>query len=149
MAGSGNRSDTEVGCAALLGILGVAVVCWLLWTAVTWAVAEWHWAWIIGCALAVPCLAYGIVWAWGEPRPFVPFRQAEAWITAFVTALVAAAPVIVLVKGWLTAVVALLFALGSAVAVACAPWWAAEPPAASANSEDDAEPPVAASTEAG
>jgi hypothetical protein len=136
-----------LGCAALLGVVGVVVVCWLVWTAVIWVFAEWHWAWIVGCALVIPCLAYGIVRAWGEPRPFVPSRQIEAWTTAVVTALVAAAPAVVLVKGWLTAVVAVLLASGSAVAVACAPWWADEPAEACADSEGRAEPPLAASTE--
>lgn len=116
MAGSANRSnDTAVGCAGILGLCVLAVTCWLLWTAVTWAATEWRWIWFLIYAAAVPALAYGIVRTWGEERPFAPSRQREAWATAILTATAAAAPVVVLMKGWGTGVVALLFALASGV----------------------------------
>ncbi|MFE0631551.1 hypothetical protein ACFW3D_31925 [Streptomyces sp. NPDC058864] len=89
------------------------MVCWLLWTAVTWAVADWRWTWFLGYAAVVPALAYGIVWAWGEARSFAPSRQRETWATAVLAALALAAPVVVLTKGWGTALVALLFSLAS------------------------------------
>ncbi|MEU5600002.1 hypothetical protein [Streptomyces sp. NPDC020298] len=123
MARSDNRSDTELGCAVLLGLILVGAVCWLVYQAVLWVVAEWRWAWFAGCAMVVPCAAYAIVRAWGEERPFVPSRQLEAWATAVATALTAAAPLVVLVKGWPTAVVAALTAAGSAAAVTYVPWW--------------------------
>ncbi|MEV6833286.1 hypothetical protein AB0N17_01920 [Streptomyces sp. NPDC051133] len=120
MARSGNHSGSAVGCAALLVLAAVTLVCWLVWTAVMWVVAEWRWAWFAGYMLAVPALAWAIVRVWGEQRPFVPSRQLEAWITAALTAVAAAAPVVVLAKGWGTGTVALLLALGSASAVAYA-----------------------------
>ncbi|MFJ9360756.1 hypothetical protein [Streptomyces mirabilis] len=115
MAGSADRDDGAMGCAALLGIIVAAVVCWLVWQAVVWTFTEWRWAWFVGYTIAVPAVAYGIVRAWGEERPFVPSRQREAWATAVLTALAATAPVVVLVKGWATGVVALLFAIGSGI----------------------------------
>ncbi|MGA5037061.1 hypothetical protein ACPCA8_08365 [Streptomyces capoamus] len=123
MARSDNRSDTELGCAVLLGLVLVGAVCWLVYQAVLWVVAEWRWAWFAGYAVAVPGAAYAIVCAWREERPFVPSRQLEAWTTAVATALAAAAPLVVLLKGWPTAIVALLVAAGSAAAVAYVPWW--------------------------
>ncbi|MFK0023486.1 hypothetical protein [Streptomyces sp. NPDC090798] len=146
MARSDNRDDTALGCAVLLGLLVVGAVCWLVWTAVMWVLAEWRWAWFAGFALAIPCLAYAIVHAWGEQRPFVPSRQLEAWATAVATSLAAAAPIIVLTKGWTTAVVALLIAVGSGSAVAYAPWWAGGfPKTFPVSDDDDALPAVAAS----
>jgi hypothetical protein len=94
MARSNSSNDTALGCAALLGIAVLGVVCWLVWSAVMWLTAEWRWAWICGCALLVPGLAYAVVRAWGEQRPFVPAVRREAWITAVLTAVAAAAPVV-------------------------------------------------------
>ncbi|MER5584784.1 hypothetical protein ABT090_24525 [Streptomyces asoensis] len=123
MARSDNRGEAEQGCAVLLGLVLVCAVCWLVYQAVLWVVAEWRWAWFAGCAVAVPCAAYAIVCAWGEERPFVPSRQREAWATAVAVALAAVAPLVVLLKGWPTAVVALLTAAGSVAAIAYLPWW--------------------------
>lgn len=116
MAGSANRDETSQGCVALVAICAIAVVGWLVWTVVTWTLAEWRWAWFLGCAAVAPAAALAIVFAWGEERPFVPSRQREAWTTAVVTAVAAEAPAVVLVKGWGTGVVALLFALGAGFA---------------------------------
>ncbi|MGW7568971.1 hypothetical protein ACWGJV_22175 [Streptomyces tendae] len=110
MARSNDSNDAALGCAALLGIAALAVICWLVWTAVMWLVAEWRWAWISGYGLLVPGLAYAVVRAWGEQRPFVPADRREAWITAVLTAVAAAAPVVVLIKGWGAGITALLLA---------------------------------------
>ncbi|MEU0061393.1 hypothetical protein [Streptomyces sp. NPDC006334] len=125
MARSDDRGEAEQGCAVLLGLVLVCAVCWLVYQAVLWVVAEWRWAWFAACAVAVPCAAYAIVCVWGEERPFVPSRQLEAWATAVAAALAAIAPLVVLLKGWPTAVVALLTAAGSAAAIAYLPWWEA------------------------
>jgi small-conductance mechanosensitive channel len=117
MARSNSSNDTALGCAALLGIAVLGVVCWLVWSAVMWLTAEWRWAWICGCALLVPGLAYAVVRAWGEQRPFVPAVRREAWITAVLTAVAAAAPVVVLAKGWGTGIAALLLAACAGEAV--------------------------------
>lgn len=69
MAGSSARNSDAAGAAGCACLCAVAVVCWLLWTAVTWAVAEWRWMWFLGYAAAVPVLAYGIVRAWGKRIP--------------------------------------------------------------------------------
>lgn len=121
MAGSANRDDTARGCAALLGIFAVAVVCWLVWTAVMWTLAEWRWAWFVGYMLVVPGLARAIAFTWGEQRPFMASRQLEAWTTAVLTAVAAVAPVVILAKGWGTGITALLFAIGGGLAAAYAP----------------------------
>ncbi|MFF4037423.1 hypothetical protein [Streptomyces sp. NPDC001816] len=113
MASSANRDDATQGCLALVAICAVVVVGWLVWTAVMWTVAEWRWAWFVGCAAAAPAAAFALVFAWGEERPFVPSRHREAWMTAVVTAVAAEAPAVVLVKGWGTGAVALLLALGA------------------------------------
>lgn len=119
-----DSNDAALGCAALLGIAVLAVICWLVWTAVMWLVAEWRWVWISGCALLVPGLAYAIVRAWGEQRPFVPADRREAWITAVLTAAAAAAPVVVLIKGWGTGIPALLLAacMGGAIVFLSERW---------------------------
>ncbi|MFC9640015.1 hypothetical protein ACFTZF_15840 [Streptomyces mirabilis] len=118
MARSDNRSDSALGCAVLLGLAATGLACWLVWTAVMWVLAEWRWAWFAGYMLVVPALAIAIVRLWGEQRPFVPSRHLEAWMTAVLTAVAAAAPVVVLAKGWGTGTVALLLAVGSGSAVA-------------------------------
>ncbi|WP_445284725.1 hypothetical protein [Streptomyces sp. DSM 118148] len=113
MASSANRDEATQGCLALVAICAVVVVGWLVWTAVMWTVAEWRWAWFVGCAAAAPAAAFALVFAWREERPFAPSRRREAWMTAVVTAVAAEAPVVVLVKGWGTGAVALLLALGA------------------------------------
>ncbi|MFI1538441.1 hypothetical protein [Streptomyces anandii] len=113
MAGSANRDDATQGCLALVAICAVVVVGWLVWTAVMWTLAEWRWAWFVGCAAVAPAAAYALVIAWDEQRPFVPSRRREAWMTAVVTVVAAEAPAVVLVKGWGTGAVALLCALGA------------------------------------
>ncbi|GGX91278.1 hypothetical protein [Streptomyces anandii] len=113
MAGSANRDDATQGCLALVAICAVVVVGWLVWTAVMWTLAEWRWAWFVGCAAVAPAAAYALVIAWDEKRPFVPSRRREAWMTAVVTVVAAEAPAVVLVKGWGTGAVALLCALGA------------------------------------
>ncbi|CAK7280156.1 hypothetical protein [Streptomyces misionensis] len=122
MAGSANRDNATQGCLALVAICAVVVVGWLVWTAVMWTLAEWRWAWFVGCAAAAPAAAFVFVYAWGEERPFVPSRRREAWMTAVVTAVAAEAPAVVLVKGWGTGAVALLFALGAGSAGALGPF---------------------------
>ncbi|KMS82548.1 hypothetical protein ACZ91_57785 [Streptomyces regensis] len=92
------------------------VVGWLVWTAAMWTVAEWRWAWFVGCAVVAPAAAFALVSVWGEERPFLPSRWREAWMTAVVTAVAAEAPAVVLVKGWGTGAVALLLALGAGAA---------------------------------
>ncbi|MBW8800524.1 MAG: hypothetical protein JF597_45225 [Streptomyces sp.] len=117
-----DRDDATRGCLGLAAITAVVVVGWLVWTAVMWTLAEWRWAWFIGCAAVSPAAAFAIVLAWGEERPFVPSRRREAWMTAVVTAVAAEAPAVVLVKGWGTGTVALLFALGAgSVGAFCPP----------------------------
>jgi hypothetical protein len=86
-----------------------------------WTVAEWRWAWFLGCAAVAPAVAFALVLAWGERRPFVPSGRQEAWMTAVVTAVAAEAPVVVLVKGWGTATVALLLALAAGSALVFGP----------------------------
>ncbi|MFF9407581.1 hypothetical protein ACF1B0_18960 [Streptomyces anandii] len=113
MAGSANRDDATQGCLALVAICAVVAVGWLVWTAVMWTLTEWRWAWFVGYAAVAPAAAYALVIAWGERRPFVPSRRREAWMTAVVTVVAAQAPAVVLLKGWGTGAVALLFALGA------------------------------------
>ncbi|MFF4542486.1 hypothetical protein [Streptomyces aureus] len=116
-------NDGVLGCLGLIGIAVAAVVCWLLYEAVLWVVAEWRWAWFIGCAVAVPSAAYLLVRVWGEQWPFDPMDHIEVWVTAVATALAVSTPFVVLVEGWPTAIVALLVAAGSAAGVAYLPWW--------------------------
>ncbi|MFF8531898.1 hypothetical protein ACF07B_07905 [Streptomyces sp. NPDC015532] len=115
--------DGVLGCLGLIGIAVAAAVCWLLYEAVLWVVAEWRWAWFVGCAVAVPCAAYLLVRVWGEQWPFDPMDHVEVWVTAVATALAVSTSFVVLVEGWPTAVVALLVAAGSAAGVAYLPWW--------------------------
>lgn len=109
MGGSArSSSDEELGCAVLLGIAVLALVVWLAWLAVLWFVADWRWAWITGTGVIVPLVAYGVIVAWREPQPFAPSFRHEAWFSAVGVAVALAAPVLVLVKGWGTACVALV-----------------------------------------
>ncbi|GHD92045.1 hypothetical protein [Streptomyces naganishii] len=113
MASSAKRDETTQGCLVLVAVCALVVVGWLVWTAVMWTVAEWRWAWFVGCAAVTPAAAFALVFAWGEERPFLPSWRREAWMTAVVTAVAAEAPAVVLLKGWGTGTVALLCALGA------------------------------------
>ncbi|MCF0087272.1 MULTISPECIES: hypothetical protein [unclassified Streptomyces] len=121
MAGSADSSDAARGCLVLVGLCAAVAVGWLVWISVMWTVAEWRWAWFLGCAAVAPAVAFALVLAWGERRPFVPSGRQEAWMTAVVTAVAAEAPVVVLVKGWGTATVALLLALAAGSALVFGP----------------------------
>ncbi|WP_333737341.1 hypothetical protein [Streptomyces sp. IBSBF 2806] len=103
-----SSGDDDLGCAVLLGLALLALLVWLIWLAVLWFVTDWRWAWVTGTALGVPLLAYATVIAWREPQPFAPSRSPETWYTATAVAVFLHAPLLVLVKGRGTAIVALL-----------------------------------------
>jgi hypothetical protein len=109
MGGSVRSSDDgALGCAVLLGVALAVLVGWLAWLAVLWFAADWRWAWITATAPVVPVVAYGVIVAWREPQPFVPSERREAWCSAVAVAVGLLAPMLVLVKGWGTAGVALI-----------------------------------------
>ncbi|MFJ3248410.1 hypothetical protein [Streptomyces sp. NPDC086782] len=107
-----------VGCLGIV-LLGVAV--WLIWKAVQWVAGDWHWAWGLGSVAVVPALSFAVVVAWRVPQPIVPTDSRETWLTAIGVSVTLTLTALVLLKGWGTAIFALVLAAPGPIALAFTP----------------------------
>ncbi|MFJ5534049.1 hypothetical protein [Streptomyces sp. NPDC093261] len=114
--------DEEVkGCAGCLAVCLVVFVLWLVWQAIKWVISDWNWAWGLGSVAVLPILSHLVVAAWREPQPLVPTQSREIWLTAVCTSAVILLAVLVLLRGWGTALFAIVLAVSGAATLAFAP----------------------------